>query len=123
MARQPIEPKKVFELSIISFVILEALSFLLDKLGLMSFIKAGWIIFMFLLVIILTMLFNLGINLSQIRTKEIVLSLIVLLLTISVYFFIPLVLPQIFSIIPGNEIRSQLVQTLGSVAGIGTGII
>jgi antibiotic biosynthesis monooxygenase (ABM) superfamily enzyme len=75
-----------------------------------------------LLVVFLSTLFNLGTNIQSLKLRDIVLMIIVLVIVIVLYFLLPLAIPTIFSIIPGQEMRDQLVKSIASVAGIGTGI-
>jgi hypothetical protein len=56
--------------------------------------------------------------------RDILLMVLVLVLVVILYFVLPLAIPSIFSIVPGQEIRDQLVRVLGSITSIsGTGVV
>lgn len=121
--KTPIDIKKVFILSLISFAIIEGLLFLADSFGITSFVKGGFFLLLMLLVIFLSTLFNLGTNVQSLKLRDIILMGIVLLVVVALYFLLPLAFKNLFSIIPGQEIRDQLVKSLNSVVSIsGTGI-
>lgn len=124
MARAPIDIKKVFILSLLSFAIIEGLLYLAQAFGLAEFVKGGFFITLMLLTVFLSTLFNLGVSVKELKLRDIITMGIVLVVVIILYFLLPYVVPQIYSIIPGSQqIRDNLVKTLSSVAGIGTGVV
>ena len=125
--RNESDPKKIFQVAIIAFVIVEMISFILSQLGIMDFIKGGFVIILFMLVILLTTLFGFGININQVKAKEIILMIVVLAILVLLFIFLPQAIPQLFSSIPGTEINYELrdffTKTLGSVGSMmGTGV-
>lgn len=124
MTRQPIDTKHLLQITLISFAIIEGLSYLASQLGLIDFVKGGFFLILMLVVIFLSTLFNLGTNITSLKTRDIILMLVTLLIVVALYFLLPLVIPQIYSIIPGQQIRDQLFKIFGSVASLGgTGVI
>lgn len=128
MIKLPVlDSKKIFEISLISFVIVEAISFLLSQLGVMDFIKGGFIIFMFLGVILLVMLWQLGMNIMQIKIKEIIIMVLILAIITLLYVILPQVLPQLFSSIgmdqtSSNSLREFFRINFGSILNVGSGM-
>lgn len=123
-----IDTSKFFQVSLIAFAVIEGISFILSQIGVMDFIKAGWIIFIFLLVIILTTLWNFGMNLTSLKIKDLVFMLLVFALIVGLYLLLPILIPQLFSIIPGIEInysiREFVSRTIGSVGSLmGTSVV
>lgn len=129
MRLKEIDPKKTFQIALISFIIVEGISWILSAISPdFPMLKGGFILILFGLIILLTTLFNFGINITQVKAKEIILMLLVLLILVLLYIFLPQIVPQIFSIVPGNEINYELrdffTKTIGSVGSMmGTGIV
>jgi uncharacterized membrane protein len=128
--RQPFDSKKLIEISIISLVIIEGLSFILNKISPdIPFIKGGFIIFLFLAVIVLVTLYNFGTNLTSLKIKDFLFMFLVLLISVALYIILPMAIPQIFSVngidpTPANSLKDFLVNSLGSIVNIsGTGVI
>jgi len=119
---------KFFQISLIAFIVIEALTWLLSQFDIgVTFLKGGWIIFMFLLVILLVTLWQFGTNLTSLKIKDFIFMILVLGVLVILYILLPQIIPQIFSVIPGNEIGYQLrdffTKTLGSILKVGTGVV
>ena len=126
--RNESDPKKMFYIVVIAFVVVEALSFLASKLGLMDFIKGGFILVLMGIVILLSVLFTFGINIMQVKAKEIILMILVLAILVLLYIFLPTIVPQIFSTVgidqtSSNSLREFFRVNIGSVLNIGTGTV
>jgi hypothetical protein len=120
--RTPIDTKHLLQITLIAFAIIEGLSYLLSQLGVIDFISGGFFLIIILVVIFLSTLFNLGTNISSLKTRDIALMIIVLVLVVALYFILPLAIPSVFSIFSSQEVRDNLVHSLASVAGISTGV-
>jgi magnesium-transporting ATPase (P-type) len=123
-----LEPQKLLAVSVISFVIVEALSWLLNKISPdIPFLKGGWILILFGIVILLTTLYNFGIEITNIKIQQVIFMILVMAILVLLYIFLPQIVPQIFSIIPGSEVsngvREFLTKTIGSVMGVSSGVI
>jgi len=124
-----IEPNKFFQVSLISLVVIVAVSWLVNQFspGTLPSIKFGWLFFLFGLVILLITLWQFGTNISSIKIKDIIFMILVLGLLIALYIFLPIAIPNLFSIIPGSEISYQFrdffTKTLGSIGSISSGIV
>jgi ABC-type transport system involved in multi-copper enzyme maturation permease subunit len=124
-----IESQKVFTVSLVCLVVITAISWLINQFapGTLPNLKVGFIFILFGVVILLTTVFTLGLNISTLKIKDIIFMIIILAILVALYIFLPSVIPNVFSIIPGNEINYQIrdffSKTLGSVAGMmGTGV-
>lgn len=122
------DPKKMFYILVIAFVAVELISWVLSQFDFgIPLLKGGFIIILLGLAILLTTLFTFGISIMQVRAKEIVLMVLTLAILVLLYVFLPQIVPQLFSAIPGNEINTQLrsffTSTLGSVLGVGSGVV
>lgn len=119
-----IDANKFFQVAAISFIVVEALSWLLNQIVPdLPFLKGGWIVFMFMLVILLTTLWNFGSNLYGLKPKDFIFMALVLAVIVVLYIFLPQAIPQLFSSIPsqissGQTIRDFFVRTIGSAISI-----
>lgn len=125
-----IETNKFFQVSLISLIIIVGISWLVNQFfpGTLPSIKAGWLIFLFGIIILLVTIWQLGTNLTSLKIKDFIFMILILALLVALYLILPVVIPQIFSIIPGSEIsyqfRNLLTKTLGSIGSmIGTGVV
>lgn len=128
MALKDIKPEKIFQVSLISLLVITAISWILNKFSPdIQFLKTGWIFLLFGIVILLVTLFNLGMEITSIKVRDVIFMFLVLAILVLVYLLLPQIIPNLFSIVPGenieNGIREFFIKNLGSVLNTGTGVV
>jgi len=119
--RLDINTTKFFSAVLISFIIIQAVSFLLAELDIMPLIKMGWVLFLFLIIIGITSIFILGKKIGTLNLKQdgpfilLVFGLIIIL-----FVFLPDIVPQIFSS-KSLEISETIKETLNTIIPMGPG--
>jgi len=117
--RNGFDEKKFFIALLVSFVAIQLVSYLLSEIIGYPFLKMGWVLFLFLIIIVMVTLYIMGKNMTQLSLKKdgpfilFIFTIIVLL-----FIFIPKIVPEIFSI-GGAEIREFLRQNVGTIIGLG----
>lgn len=113
------EPSKYFQTILISFLLIETISYILYKFADVPILKLGWLMILSLIIVAISTLFTLGINVNQMDKNSIIFILIVLAAILSLIFFLPRLLPEIFSIYnpSGIEYSNQLINFLNSIGG------
>ena len=126
MAKINIDPLKFFQVVAISFILIEILSWLLSSISpSIPLLRGGWVLIIFAVIILLTYLFSLSLNISQIQLKRDIPILIIILGVIGLlYFFLPQIVPQLFSIGGSTYqgVRDFLVNGVGSILSTRTGV-
>lgn len=118
-----IDASKFFQVVIITFVVVQGLSWLLSELDIFPIIKGGWFLLLLLVVVGLTTLFTLGRSITQLEIKKNLLFIILIFgAIIAAFIFLPDYLPQIFSI-QSLEVKEFLREIIGTIGKMGTGIV
>lgn len=124
-----IDATKFFQISLIAFVTIEIITWLGNQFNIgIEFLKGGFVIFLFLLVILLVTLWQFGINFNSLKVKDFIFMFLVLLIVVLLYIVLPQAIPQLFSSIPsqitsGNTLREFFTKTIGSIGSMmGTGV-
>jgi len=117
MARLSIDSKKYFQAILVSFLVIQAISFILFKYADIPLLKIGWLFILSLVIVAISTLFTLGININQLNTKSIIFMAIVLLVVIALIFALPKIIPEIFSLYnpSGIEYSNQLNSIIGGL--------
>lgn len=105
--------KKYFQAILISFLVIQAGSFLLHTIYNMPLLKMGWLLMLSLVIILITTLYTLGINFNQLNKKSLIFVGIVFIGVIALMFFIPKLVPEIFSIQYSELIKSSINSIVG----------
>lgn len=113
------EPAKYFQTILISFLLIETISFLLYKFADVPLLKIGWLIMLSLIIVGISTLFTLGISIGELNKNSLIFILIVLAAILALIFFLPQILPEIFSIYNPSSIQySEIIKSsLNSILG------
>ncbi len=88
---------KYFKAIVLSFIAVQIVSFILH-IGLqIPLLKGGWILILFLIAIFIVVLFVMGKKIGQLRKPDWIFFGLVVLIIILAFFFLPKIIPQIFS--------------------------
>ena len=117
MVKISIDAKKYFQAILISFLLIQAVSFILYQYADIPLLKIGWLFILSLVIVAISTLFTLGINITQLNTKSIIFMLVVLALVIVLIFTLPRIIPEIFSLYnpSGIEYSEVIRQNLNSI--------
>lgn len=115
------EPSKYFQTILISFLLIETISFLLFKFADIPLLKIGWLIMLSLIIVAISTLFTLGISIGELNKNSIIFIVIVLAAILALIFFLPQILPEIFSVynpsaIQYSEVIRQSINSLGGLS-------
>jgi ABC-type multidrug transport system permease subunit len=121
MAMKGFEPSKYFQAILVSFLLIETVSFLLYTFADIPLIKLGWLFMVSLIIVVISTLFTLGININQMDKNSIIFIFIVLAAIIALLFFLPKIIPEIFQIYnpSGIEYSEAIRQNLNSILSWG----
>jgi len=117
MAKFSIDGSKYFQAILISFLLIQSISFILYQYADIPLLKIGWLLTLSLVIVAISTLFTLGININQLNTKSIIFMAVVLVVIISLIFALPKIIPEIFSIYNPSAIdySNQLNSILGGI--------
>ena len=119
--RTNIDTTKFFIALLVGFSVVQIGSYVLSELGLMPFIKIGWGIMLMLVTILMTTLFTLGKNITQLNLKRDGPFIALIFVTIILMFiFLPSIIPQIFST-AALEMKDSLQETIATISRLGPG--
>jgi len=107
------DTKKYFQVILISFLVIQAGSWLLHIIYNFPLLKMGWLLILSLVIILITTLYTLGINFNQLNIKSLIFMGIVFAGVIALMIFIPRFVPEIFSV----QYSDLIKQGLGSIGG------
>lgn len=116
MVSMSFDTEKFFTSSILGFVVIQVLSWLLHEYVGETFplIKGGWIIILILIVVFIVTLFVMSKKIGQLKKEDYIFVGLVGAVIILSFVFLPKYFPQIFSS-AGQEIGREL----GSIIGVG----
>ena len=117
MVRIGIDSSKYFQAILISFLLIQAISFILYTYADIPLIKMGWLLVLSLVIVGISTLFTLGISIDKLNTKSIIFMIIVLLVVIGLIYSLPKIVPEIFSLYNPSalEYSNQLNSVLGGI--------
>ena len=119
---------KTFEVIALSFVVIEIVSLLVSSISpSIPLIKGGYMLMLFLAVIVITYLYGFSIRILQGEfnlKRDVPLLLIIIGVVGLLYYFLPQAIPQLFSIegTSGQSVRDFLAGNIGSVLSTRTGV-
>lgn len=121
MAKFSIEPAKYFQTIMVSFLLIQVVSWLLFQFADIPLIKMGWLLMLSLIIVAISTLFSLGIGITELNKNSIIFILIVLAAIIALIFTLPRLLPEIFQIYnPSMNQYSEIIrQNLNSILSWG----
>jgi len=121
MVKIGIDSKKYFQAILVSFLVIQAISFILYQYADIPLLKIGWLLILSLIIVAISTLFTLGVSINQLDTKSIIFMGVVLLVVIALIFALPKIIPEIFSLYnpSGLEYSNVIRQNLNSILSFG----
>lgn len=121
MTKSNMDTTKFFIALLVGFVVIQIGSYFLSELGFMPFIKMGWGIMLMLVVVLITTLFVMGKNLTQLNLKRDGPFILLIFVTIILMFvFLPDIIPQIFST-AALEMKDSVQELIATISRLGPG--
>jgi len=119
MALKNFEPSKYIQTILISFILIEAVSYIVSQYSDYPILKLGWLLSLSLIIIAMSSLFTLGISIDTMKKESIIFILIVVAAVLALLFFLPQIIPEIFSAYnpSGIEYSNLMKQNLNSILG------
>ena len=118
-----IDEKKYFQVVFFSFLAVQILSWAISSVSATPILKGGSMIFLFMAVVLIVTLYNIGRDFTSLNLKKDGIFIIFVFVTIIILFIaLPKLIPQIFSA-SGIQFREFIIKTAGNVAGYGTGVV
>lgn len=120
MVSMSFDTEKFFTSTILGFVVIQVLSWLLHEYVGETFplIKGGWIIILILLVVFIVTLFVMGRKVGTLKREDYLFVGLVGAVIIIAFWALPKYVPQIFSS-SGLEVGNTIKQTMNSIFNIG----
>jgi hypothetical protein len=122
MVRLRFNSKNYFQGILISFLVIQAISYILHVSFGVQLLKLGWLLFLFMAVVLITVLFTLGINLEHLNKKSLLFALIIFLSVVGLIIALPSIVPEIFSAygLEHNIEYSELIKSqINSIINMG----
>lgn len=128
LTKNPINITKMLQVILIAFAGVELLSFVVSSISpSVPFIKGGFLLILFGVIIFLSYLWSFAINIKDINLKRDIPILLFLIGVVGLlYYIMPLIVPQLFSVVEGSagqQTREYLNSILGSVVSTRTGVL
>lgn len=119
-----IDEKKYFQVVFFSFLAVQILSWAISSVSTTPILKGGPMIFLFMAVILIVTLYNIGRDFSSLSLKKDGIFIIFVFIAIIILFIaLPKLIPQIFSA-SGLEIRNFIIKSGGNIFSYGgTGVV
>lgn len=119
-----IDEKKYFQVVFFSFLAVQILSWAISSVSSTPILKGGPMVFLFMAVVLIITLYNIGRDFSSLNLKKDGIFIIFVFVSIIILFIIlPKLVPQIFSA-SGLEVRNFLIKSGGNIFSYGgTGVV
>ena len=112
--------QKFFQTVLVAFVAVQILSWLVSSVSDIPILKGGFLLFLFMVVILFVTLYSIGENITTLDLRRDGLFIVLVFGTIGLLFILlPSIIPEIFST-NGMEIREVLRETIGQIVNIGS---
>lgn len=119
-----IDTNKFFQATIIAFLVIQGVSWILSQVSDIPLIKGGWFLILVLVVILMTILYTIGKDFTTLSLKKDgIFILLVFVAIILLFLILPSIIPQIFST-SGLQFREFIIKSIGNIIGYtGTGVV